>query len=576
MKKVLITCGPIPARFDSVKLLTNKFKGGLAFETARHLLTKYDLTVVKFAGTALPDDLRSELDGGRLRVIDVQDVQEYFDIIAANACKFDAFVMAAAVANLMPVEPVRGKFPSHKYAPGDVFDIKFTLAPRAIDAIKTLNPRACVIGYKLFDGTDDELVDAARKTLRESKANIIFANKPDTAQNKKLALTQDGGCIPMDFEQHLDFMCRAIDQEYFKTEVTPLTEAEKSDPAIRAAIAQVEIYERTFPEHGTVAVPVSGHSGMFATTGRGHAGPPVIVRSVDVPGRTVHASGKATLNAPALAGIMGQLKEPKLIVHRHQGDPAYPKKEYTDLQTMRDHDGYLFPGTLEEMQALTSDRMKQRWEDSVPVGLLHHGCIYTRPILPVDWGKYDRTFPDRYMKPVKAIDRCLDACRGRGQAETLEVGGGRHPRTRYAYDKYVKADPGTACNITWDAIARDSDEEALFDLIVCQNAINYLTMEEINTLLKAGKTFIANTFLTPPARKVRNNEAAVLKFNPDGPDVIMHSLRLPNDDMVWHEFFAYGSSDWKALGLTLTPYGENSVLLTAGLTDSEIRTLMAD
>lgn len=575
MKNVLITCGPIPARLDSVKLITNQFKGGLAFETARYLLERYGkLTLVKFTGTPLPDDL-SERYGLDLDVIDVHDVQEYYDIIAANACKFDAFVMAAAVANLMPAEPVNGKFPSHKYAPGDVFDIKFTLAPRAIDAIKTLNPRACVIGYKLFDGTDGELIDAARKTLRDSKANIIFANRPDTAKNKKLALTQDGACIPMDFKQHLDFMCDAIDQEYFKTEITPLTEAEQADPAIQAALARVEMYENTVPEHGAVAIPVSGHCGMFATTSRGHAGKPVLVRSVDVPGRIVKASGKATLNAPALAGIMAHLKEPRVIVHRHKGDPAYPRKEYLALEAGNDRDGYLFPGTVAEMQAVTTEAMQKRWNEGVPVGFRHHGCIYTRPILPVDWAKYDKTFPDRYKRPVKAIDRLVDACRDRGQVEILEVGGGLHPTAKYAYDKYVKAD--TACNVKWNAIAQDADEGyVLFDLVVCRNAVNYLTPDEIKTVLKAGKMFIANTFLTPPARKVRDNEAAVLKFNKDGPDTIMHSLRMPDDSLVWHEFFAYGSSDWKALGLTLTPYGENSVLLTHRLTDSEIQTLMED
>jgi hypothetical protein len=36
-KNVVVSCGPIPAKLDSVKYLTNVFKGGLAFETARRL-----------------------------------------------------------------------------------------------------------------------------------------------------------------------------------------------------------------------------------------------------------------------------------------------------------------------------------------------------------------------------------------------------------------------------------------------------------------------------------------------------------------------------------------------------------
>ena len=46
-KKVLISVGPIPARLDSVKFITNRFKGGLAFKTAYHLLNKgYDTTII--------------------------------------------------------------------------------------------------------------------------------------------------------------------------------------------------------------------------------------------------------------------------------------------------------------------------------------------------------------------------------------------------------------------------------------------------------------------------------------------------------------------------------------------------
>ena len=31
---VVISCGPIPAKVDSVKFITNRFRGGLAFQTA--------------------------------------------------------------------------------------------------------------------------------------------------------------------------------------------------------------------------------------------------------------------------------------------------------------------------------------------------------------------------------------------------------------------------------------------------------------------------------------------------------------------------------------------------------------
>lgn len=132
-KRVLVTCGPIPARVDSVKYLTNMFKGGLAFKTAAWLSGNkdFEVSVLCWKYTKIPDNMPQEI-----RVDTVNDVFEYYDWITANAGNFDAFIMAAAVANLTPVHPYEGKFPSHNYKPGDEFDIRFMIVPRAIDAIK--------------------------------------------------------------------------------------------------------------------------------------------------------------------------------------------------------------------------------------------------------------------------------------------------------------------------------------------------------------------------------------------------------------------------------------------------------
>ena len=68
----------------------------------------------------------------------------------------------------------------------------------------------------------------------------------------------------------------------------------------------------------------------------------------------------------------------------------------------------------------------------------------------------------------------------------------------------------------------------------------------------------------PPTKAVRDNEAAVLdlKNGRENIDLMQHTLRLPNDRLIVHSFYAYTPSYWKELGLDITPYGENSVLLT--------------
>jgi len=124
-KTVAISCGPIPAKLDSVKFVTNRFKGGLAFKTAVALATTYEVTVVKWVHTPLP--LPDGMD--KVKVVNVSDVFDYYKWFEANATEFDAFVMAAAVANLVPSEPYEGKFPSHNYEVGERFEITFEIAP---------------------------------------------------------------------------------------------------------------------------------------------------------------------------------------------------------------------------------------------------------------------------------------------------------------------------------------------------------------------------------------------------------------------------------------------------------------
>ncbi|MDE7242460.1 MAG: hypothetical protein K2O18_00550, partial [Oscillospiraceae bacterium] len=132
-KKVVISCGPIPARLDSVKFLTNRFKGGLAFKTADFLARQgFRLTIIVWKGTEIP----ANFNGSNVEIVRVEDVFDYYRWFENNASEYDACIMAAAVANLTPSHPYEGKFPSHNYKVGEKFNIEFEIAPRAIDVVK--------------------------------------------------------------------------------------------------------------------------------------------------------------------------------------------------------------------------------------------------------------------------------------------------------------------------------------------------------------------------------------------------------------------------------------------------------
>jgi len=529
-KKVVISCGPIPSRLDSVKFITNRFKGGLAFKTADILQQYYDLTIVTWTHTELPKNY----DWSSVNVVKVIDVIEYCKWFEEHASEYDAFVMAAAVANLMPSNPWEGKFPSHNYKVGDQFDIKFEIAPRAIDIIKKVNPRACLIGYKLFDGSYDELIEAARLTQKESKANIIFANTPAMAKISKYAVMSDNSIVPCSFDEHISLMKEQIDATYFRTEIQPLTEDEKNDINIRNALAVVKMYERTFNGFGTVAVPVKGAK-MFATTSRGHKGEPVIVRSVDYDNCIIYASNKATLNAPALDRLVS---ENYIVVHRHYDDPNYVRDAHAiDIQ-------YCFPGTKDEANIMAGIMHKHPQFSQINID--YHGDMRRLEIAPPDWSLYKDQFPKKYFSTPQLMEDYIKQWR---TENTLEVGCNTTSDAPYAYDKYTVCE--NAKNLTWDELMANH-----FDLIYIRNAINYLDKDHILALIANCKHFVANTFIEAPAEKICDNEASVSDGN-----FVYHHLRLPDDTLVVHQFYAYTVSDFEQMGLAVIPYSEKSCIV---------------
>lgn len=536
MKKVVISCGPIPSKLDSVKYITNRFKGRLAFTTVDYLAAEpdYDLTVVIWKYTELPHNL----DRPYIHVVKVDDVVDYYRWFEENAVNYDAFIMAAAVANLMSAEPFEGKFPSHLYSVGEKFDITFEIAPRAIDVIKKKNPRACLIGYKLFDAkTDEELVEVARHTLEDSKANIIFANTPAEAKTRKIVLTQDGAAFLCNFFDHIDLIKQAISLEYYKTKLVDIS-CESLEA--KRAIATVKMFEKTFPKYGTVAVPVG--DGTFATTARGHRGEPVLVSSVE--DGCVLATNKATLNAPVLAYLSRLVGSQYIIVHRHEDDPLYSDRPFHYCMKL-----YHFPGTADEVEAFNGLPIKDwiRKDGYARIKLQHHGDISILPIWSVDWSKYYEQFPNKYFGIPFEMQAIIDEHSKNGN--TLEIGCNKYTEAEFAYDAFVQAENAT--NLTWDEIG-----ESYFDLVYAKNAINYFSPDEIKFILAHTKHFVANSFRFAPTEKVTEREAAIC-YN----GVVYHTLRLPDDSIIYHDFYAYETKDWEAFGLQVKPYDVKSILL---------------
>lgn len=340
MKKILITGGPVHAYLDAVKIITNRFKGGLMVELANEFLDKYpDEVQVTYLTSKLipPPGCRQGMT-----LITHDGFDSYKDLIKAYAQNHDAVILGAAVANLIPANPIVGKFPSHNYKIGDVIPINFTIAPRIINMVKQFAPKTHVFGYKLLSGVPhEELVRAAYEILLDSHATAVFANDAKSLHTK-YAITKERSEHLMDNKGIAKFVWECIHDNYYKTELSQrISINTRNETAEFMQIRDQFLNKfRTTPEgyvFGTIAI--RGFINGFLTTTRGkkELNSITYVTDVDHVNRTVHAvQNKPTLNAPLLDWIFKRNRNVHRIIHWHEQVSGIPTFPYAPPGTVRD------------------------------------------------------------------------------------------------------------------------------------------------------------------------------------------------------------------------------------------------
>ena len=363
MKKILITGGPVHAKIDAVKFVTNRFRGGRMADLATKMAKQSEVEVTymcpKGSWWATPcEDVKLARHDG---------FHDYRQKVKEIAGHYDAVILGAAVANLIPVQyfkeshvdcylgdvtlkpdnsvkmPMLGKFPSHNFKPGDRIFMEWQIAPRIVDEAKScMGHGAHLFAFKLLRGVPhDELIAAAYDIVLESKATCVFANDADDL-DQVYAVMKDRSVHHMWRDDMSQFINTLIRDEYYKTVVgvqsaPTLSVCQKIDKL-------VEQYRERFTEvesgyvFGTVAVRM-GSGPAFVTTRRGkkELDGRVFVQSVNHGSRTIITSGdKATLNAPLLYRIFEENPNVDAIVHFHEQDFELEILPYAPPGTKRD------------------------------------------------------------------------------------------------------------------------------------------------------------------------------------------------------------------------------------------------
>ena len=165
-RNILVTGGPTPVRLDHVRLLTNRFTGGLALEIAKQAwLEQAEVTLILGQGS-LPAP-------SYLQETRIADYDEYrTEVMRHLACgSFDTAFFSAAVADYRPAEVYPGKLPS-----GQELILKLEQTPKVIREVRAAHPRLKMVTFKYEENrTHAELMAIARN--RTSDYQLVVANR---------------------------------------------------------------------------------------------------------------------------------------------------------------------------------------------------------------------------------------------------------------------------------------------------------------------------------------------------------------------------------------------------------------
>ena len=347
MKRVLVTAGQVYSSLDDNKVVGNRVRGIWAVRFAEYLaehghdvlLLVPDVNTPKY--TPMPG----------LKCITHKGFQDYLERCQGLAQDVDSTILAAAVVNWIPADPIKGKMATKGYKPNDIIQIPFRLAPYVIDEMKKANPRLCLIGCKmLIDAPESELIDAAYELLLRAKCNAVVANDMGHGLRRKLVVHQDRTIVEFndDWDAFNACLLAHIEDQHYETSwgrrdgtTNDLFDRIVAKYQGRFTVRQAGS-DRVF---GSVLVPLGNWTngdevvGLVSPREKGQVFSSRDAAEVRIFGKTVHAVGpnKASLNAPLLMAVLGKYPHATAVLHLHEQLPGVPTVPYAPPGTVRDN-----------------------------------------------------------------------------------------------------------------------------------------------------------------------------------------------------------------------------------------------
>ncbi|MGI9049067.1 MAG: phosphopantothenoylcysteine decarboxylase [Rubrobacteraceae bacterium] len=158
--RVLVTAGGTREPIDSVRFVGNRSSGKMGLAVAREAARMGAEVTVVAANV-------ERVEPG-VRWIPVETFGELCEEVSRQAAEADALVMAAAVSDFTPAEPVREKIRRK-----ELLTIEFKATEDILKGVRDKNPDLFMVG---FAATHGDPVGDAREKLRSKGVDLVIGN----------------------------------------------------------------------------------------------------------------------------------------------------------------------------------------------------------------------------------------------------------------------------------------------------------------------------------------------------------------------------------------------------------------
>lgn len=171
-ERILVTGGPTPVPIDSVRRITNRFRGKLGVKIAEELFLRgADVLLIHGDGAYrppayLPHKIAKTFDAYLALVSETLAAQPY-----------RAGIFSAAVADYAPKVVLPGKTPSG----GALQNIELVPTVKVIEKVRKAHPELYMVTFKYQEGlSHDALIKIARERLKQGY-QVVVANRGEEA-----------------------------------------------------------------------------------------------------------------------------------------------------------------------------------------------------------------------------------------------------------------------------------------------------------------------------------------------------------------------------------------------------------